>query len=158
MHPNEELLQRFYRSFHDRDGESMAACYAEDAEFHDPVFHLQGRDVGLMWRMLCASGKDLTVSAYGISADAKEGRVRWEARYTFSRTGRKVHNVVKGRFRFRDGLIVRHEDVFDFWRWSRMALGPAGWILGWSPLLRNLVRKQALTGLEKYRRDIERTK
>ena len=41
------------------------------------------------------------------------------------------------------GLILRHRDRFDFWGWSRQALGAPGWLLGWTPLLRNKVRAQA---------------
>jgi hypothetical protein len=47
-------------------------------------------------------------------------------------------------------LIVSHHDSFDFWRWSRQALGAPGLLLGWSPVLRNQVRKQANTSLRKY--------
>ena len=41
------------------------------------------------------------------------------------------------------GKIVRHIDRFDFWRWSRMALGPAGLLLGWTPLLHKKVQAKA---------------
>ena len=43
-----------------------------------------------------------------------KGSAHWEADYTFSATKRKVHNVVDARFELRDGLIVKHTDVFDF--------------------------------------------
>ncbi|MBA3630597.1 MAG: hypothetical protein H0W55_13180 [Actinobacteria bacterium] len=36
-----------------------------------------------------------------------------------------VHNKIGVSFSFRDGLNIRHRDHFDFYRWSRMALGPA---------------------------------
>ena len=58
-------------------------------------------------------------------------------------------------FRFQDGKIIRHRDRFDFWRWSRMALGPAGLILGWSPMLKNKVRRQAAKSLARYREQME---
>ncbi|HWK19008.1 MAG TPA: nuclear transport factor 2 family protein [Solirubrobacteraceae bacterium] len=52
-HPNEELIARFYAAFAERQGEVMAACYAPDARFSDPVFtDLIGREPGDMWRML----------------------------------------------------------------------------------------------------------
>ena len=54
-------------------------------------------------------------------------------------------------FRFRDGLIVEHRDRFDFWRWSRQALGAPGLLLGWTPMLRNKVRAQAATKLALFR-------
>ena len=52
-HPNDELIERFYAAFNAKDGATMAACYAPDARFHDPVFgDLTGEQAGAMWRML----------------------------------------------------------------------------------------------------------
>ena len=41
-------------------------------------------------------------------------------------------------------------DSFDLWRWSRQALGTKGLLLGWTPLVRNAVRAQALKGLRAF--------
>ena len=151
MHPNEALLRRFYESFARLDGEAMAACYAPDVRFSDPVFpDLQGDRAGAMWKMLTGRAKDLKVEASGFRADDRTGEAHWEAWYSFSATGRKVHNIIDARFEFRDGLIVRHDDTFDFWRWSRQALGVPGVLLGWSPMLRNKVRAQAAKGLDLF--------
>ena len=153
MHPNALLITGFYQAFAARDGEAMASAYAPDAEFSDPVFTgLRGYEVGAMWKMLCSRAADLKVVASGISADETSGRAHWEAWYTFTKTGRKVHNVIDATFEFRDGKIVRHTDDFDFWRWAGMALGPTGKLLGWSPMLRNKVRNEARAGLEKFAR------
>lgn len=150
-HENEALVRRFYEAFARRDGEAMAACYHPEIRFSDPVFpDLKGREAGAMWRMLCERGKDLELTFDGIEADGDRGRAHWEARYTFSVTGRKVHNVIDASFRFRDGKIVEHIDVFDFWRWSRMALGPVGTLLGWTPLVKGKVRSQARRGLDAF--------
>lgn len=144
------LIDRLYTAMNAHDGEAMAACYHPDAHFSDPVFpDLRGPEVGRMWRMLCRRGKDLRVEHSRVVADATSGSAHWEAWYTFSATGRKVHNVIDASFRFSDDLIVDHRDDFDLWRWSRMALGPVGWILGWSPIVRNRVRAQAAEGLAK---------
>jgi hypothetical protein len=102
---------------------------------------------------LSEGAPDLKATHRDIHADDTRGRAHWEAWYTFSSTGRKVHNVIDARFQFRDGKIVRHDDRFDFWRWSRQALGPAGWLLGWTPLLQKAVRKKALAGLDAYERE-----
>ena len=48
------------------------------------------------------------------------------------------------------GLITRHTDRFDFWRWSRQALGAPGLLLGWSPFLRAKVRGQAAASLRRF--------
>ncbi|MDC8015114.1 nuclear transport factor 2 family protein [Tahibacter soli] len=148
--PNQDTINRFYRAFQERDGATMSACYAPDATFRDPVFELSGDRVGLMWRMLTERGKDLRVEFSNVVADENAGSADWQAWYSFSKTGRKVHNVIRARFRFRGGLIVDHVDDFDFWRWSRQALGPAGLLLGWTPMLRAKVRKQAADGLDAY--------
>lgn len=151
MHPNAELLTGFYRAFAAKDGAAMASAYAPDAQFSDPVFtDLRGPEVGAMWQMLCARATDLRVEASGISADDLNGRAHWEAWYTFTKTGRQVHNVIDATFEFRDGKIVTHRDSFDLWRWAGMALGLSGKLLGWTPFLQNAVRKEARAGLAKY--------
>lgn len=157
MHANAELLTRFYTAFAALDADAMQACYAPDARFRDEAFTLQGAaQVGGMWRMLCeatkAKGRDVwRLEFSGIEADDTQGRAHWEAHYRFSATGRMVHNVIDGAFCFRDGRIVEHVDRFDFWRWSRQALGTPGLLLGWSPMLRHKVRATAAANLEKFR-------
>ncbi len=153
VHPNAALLHRFYEAFARLDGAEMAAAYAPDVRFSDPVFpDLEGERAGAMWKMLTGRATDLRVEASGIEAGPERGRAHWEAWYAFSATGRRVHNVIDARFEFRDGLIVRHEDQFDFWRWSRQALGPVGLLLGWTPLVRNRVRAEAAKGLTQFMR------
>ena len=51
---------------------------------------------------------------------------------------------------FEDDLIILHEDKFDFWKWSKMALGTTGLLLGWSPYLKDIVRNQARSSLMSY--------
>ncbi|MEA3203941.1 MAG: hypothetical protein QOI63_1621 [Thermoplasmata archaeon] len=153
MHPNEELLTRFYEAFQRRDAKAMAACYAADARFSDPVFpDLRGADVLRMWGMLAAGATDLQVTFRAVHADDTAGSAHWDAVYTFSKTGRKVHNRIDARFGFRAGLIVRHQDAFGFWRWSRQALGFTGWVLGWTPLVRDAVRRQAAARLADFKK------
>jgi hypothetical protein len=77
------------------------------------------------------------------------GTARWIAHYTFTQTGRPVVNDVRARFRFRDGLIVEHDDRFPFWRWARQALGTSGLLLGWTPHLRLNVHRQARASLQR---------
>jgi len=154
MHPNEELIARFYDAFAARDTAGMQACYHPDVVFSDPAFgELRGAEAGAMWVMLLERGKDLRVTASDIHADDERGRAHWDARYTFGQTGRPVLNRIDATFAFRDGLIVRHADHFDFHRWARQALGFVGLVLGWTPLLRNQVRAKARAGLEKYMRE-----
>ena len=149
-HPNAQLIARFYTAFNAHDAKIMGACYAPDVEFSDEVFpELHGSQATGMWRMLCTQGKDLKIVASKIQANDTCGSAHWDAWYTFS-TGRKVHNIVEARFTFKNGLVVRHIDSFDFWAWSRQALGPAGTLLGWTSLLKAKVRRTAARGLEKF--------
>ncbi len=153
MHPNAALIESFYQAFQRRDGEAMATCYHADVRFSDPVFpDLRGSRAGGMWRMLTArKDSDTTVIYSDIHADDAGGTAHWEARYTFpDATGRKVHNCIDARFELRDGKIIRHVDSFDFWKWTRMAMGPIGLALGWTPFLQNAVRKKAATRLDRF--------
>lgn len=144
-------VQRLYDAFLARDGEAMQACYAKDATFRDEVFDLHGqREIGGMWQMLLARGKDLELEVSGIRADATSGAAHWEADYTFSATKRKVHNVIEASFVLKDDLIVEHIDQFDFWAWSRQALGPVGVVAGWTPIIRTKVQNEARRGLETW--------
>jgi len=152
MEPStDKLLRDFYDGFARRDAEAMAACYADDVVFSDPVFpHLVGDRARGMWRMLCARARDLKIEYEVRRADDAGGEVYWQAWYEFSATHRSVHNQILGRFEVRDGRIVRHTDRFDFWRWSRQALGPTGLLLGWTPLVHRKVQSQAAAGLDAF--------
>jgi len=156
-HPNAALLARFYAAFATLHPASMAACYTADAHFQDEVFNLHGREeIGAMWKMLCQATRtrgagQWRCEARDIVADAQAGHAHWDAWYRFSATGRDVHNVIDARFEFRDGLIAVHRDRFDFWGWSRQALGTPGTLLGWTPILRARVRGQAAAKLATFR-------
>jgi ketosteroid isomerase-like protein len=148
---NDALIERFYGAFAQRDGAGMAACYAPDVHFSDPVFtDLHGREAGAMWRMLTERGADLRVELLERSADGDRGSAHWRAHYTFTQTGRPVVNDVHASMRMREGLIAEHIDDFDFHRWARQALGPSGLLLGWTPLLRSAVRRKARAGLDEF--------
>ena len=148
---DDELIERFYGAFAQRDGAAMAACYAPDVHFSDPVFtDLHGPEAGAMWRMLTERGTDLRVELLEHSAEGDGGSAHWRAHYTFTETGRSVVNDVRATLRFGDGLIADHIDDFDFHRWARQALGPSGLLLGWTPLLRAAVRRKARAGLDEF--------
>lgn len=151
MHANAETIRKFYEHFGNKDAEGMVALYADDVEFSDPVFPaLKGDEAKAMWRMLCARAADLRVDASAIEADETSGKAHWDAHYTFSATGRKVLNRIDATFTFRGGKIVKHQDSFDLWAWTRMALGLKGTLLGWSPIVQGAVRKQADKGLRSF--------
>jgi ketosteroid isomerase-like protein len=143
----DDLIQRFYTAFDAHDGDTMAACYAPDAHFWDPVFgDLTGVEAGAMWRMLTGRAADLRVELPEHELDGDTGSAHWIARYTFTQTGRSVVNDIHATFRFENGLIADHRDEFDYKKWSRQALGLAGRL----PPVRNVVRKRARQGLDEY--------
>ena len=146
-----ELIETFYQAFARRDAAAMVACYAPNVVFQDPAFgRLQGARAGAMWTMLCGQAKDLVVKHRDVRIDGERGTAHWDADYLFSKTGRQVHNSIDASFRFADGKIVEHTDVFSMWKWSRQALGPAGWLLGWTPIVSRGVQKQANAGLDAF--------
>ena len=152
---NEATIRRLYEGLDRHDGEAMAACYAPEARFSDPVFpDLHGGQPGDMWRMLTERATDLACELPEARADAEAGAARWIATYTFGPTGRHVVNRVRSDFRFdAHGLIAEQRDDFDFWRWSRQALGLPGVVLGWTPMLRSKVRATAAADLARFRAD-----
>jgi hypothetical protein len=146
-------IKTLYTAFARLDGEAMQKCYAKDASFEDEVFTLQGREqVGGMWRMLCDATKDKGRDVWRLeSSKITQNSAHWEAHYRFSATGRIVHNIIDASFEFApDGLIRRHRDRFDFYRWSRQALGLPGVLLGWTPMLRGGIQRKAAQNLAAY--------
>lgn len=144
MSSNDEVIARLYERFAAGDADGMASCYHEAVHFHDPVFQdLNGPDVMKMWRALLGRSDDLKITLGEHRSRGDAGSAHWSAVYTFSQTGRLVHNEIDATFRFQDGLIIDHVDRFSLWKWSRMALGMPGVLLGWSPIVQGKVRKQS---------------
>ncbi|MBK8966501.1 MAG: nuclear transport factor 2 family protein [Lewinellaceae bacterium] len=151
MHANARLLETFYQAFQNKDYATMQACYADTATFSDPVFqNLNAAEVRAMWEMLIRRGKDLELTFSNIQADDRQGSAEWEARYTFSATGRPVVNRIRSEFVFENGKIVRQTDRFSFYNWARQALGTPGLLLGWTGLIRGKVRGMARKNLAKF--------
>lgn len=150
---NEAIIREFYESFARADSEGMVRCYAPNVVFTDPAFgELHGDEAKAMWRMLIESSKgQIALTFDNIRANDITGSADWVAHYTFSQTGRKVVNRVTARFEFQDGLIVRHTDQFDAWKWSRQALGLPGYLLGWTPFMKNKIQQRARRQLAKFR-------
>ena len=156
MHDHEKLIHQFYSAFQHKDYVTMQGAYHQNASFSDPVFqNLNSLEVKAMWEMLVTAGKDLKVSFSDIKANDMHGSCHWEAWYTFSKTGRKVHNIIDASFEFQDGKIFRHRDTFNFWRWSRQALGMTGFFLGWTSVMQEKIRDTARKGLNKFMRRID---
>ena len=148
-----ETIEKLYASFASLDAKGMAACYADDALFEDEAFSLRGRHaIGGMWSMLLDAIRKRGRKDWKLEVrDITDNSAHWEPTYRFSATGRLVHTVIDAEFEFdSQGLIKRHRDRFDFWRWSRQALGLRGALLGWSEFLRSKVRRAATRSLAKH--------
>jgi limonene-1,2-epoxide hydrolase len=151
MTENEKIIHNFYSAFQRKDADLMAGLYHKDAEFSDPAFgDLKGSEIGSMWKMLCASDGELTISFSILSSERDMVKARWEAWYTFSKTGRKVHNKINASFKIKEALITEHHDVFDLHKWAKQALGLKGLLLGGTSFFRKKLQSTTQTTLQKF--------
>ncbi len=147
------IIETFYESFQKLNAEEMVRCYHDDIVFEDPAFGiLKGERACNMWRMLCKSqeGKDFKLTYTNVETNESKGSAVWEAFYIFSKTGRKIHNVVQSEFTFKDGKIITHVDDFDLYKWSKQALGFKGAVLGKTLFFKNKVRHNTNVMLNKF--------
>lgn len=144
MHANADLLQRLFSSLNEHNHQSMSFCYHPDAGFRDIAFDLQGRkQIHAMWHMICEG--DIRAEFEVVHAEEASGHVKLIDDYTFSATGRRVHNAIDSQFRFRDGLIVEHHDFCDARVWAAMALGGvSGFLAGRFHFLRSYKAREML--------------
>lgn len=149
LETNKALIESFYAAFQTKDYSAMAACYHPEAYFRDEAFELTGKQPGAMWHMLCERGTDMALT-YSVSIQNGRVTAHWEPKYSFSQTGRFVHNIVDAEFEFKDGKIIKHIDRFNFWSWSRQALGLPGLLLGWSVFLQKKVSTMAMGNLMSF--------
>ncbi len=151
MHPNAQLITHFYEAFARLDAAAMAECYHAEATFTDEAFvNLNREQTVAMWTMLCSRAKNFSLTFSDVQADDARGKAHWEAVYLFSATGRTVQNIIDAELEFKDGKIWKHRDHFNFYRWSRQALGPMGALLGWSSFLKNKIQTEAAKGLKAF--------
>jgi len=142
---NKELVNKFYTAFQQKDYQAMNNCYSENIVFFDPAFELlKGDEVRSMWQMLCTNAKDFSLTFNNIIAlDDEYCTCDWVATYTFTKTGRKVINRVRGNMRMLNGEIVEHSDAFSLHKWSAQALGLTGQLFGWNSFLQRKIKNQA---------------
>jgi len=156
MNPNQQLIEEFYAGFASGHAATMASCYHENIRFQDPAFGvLQGKDVSDMWHMLVEKSKgSLKIEFSDVKAEGNSGSAKWIATYHFSKTNREVTNKILSTFEFKDGLIIRHTDHFDIWKWSSQALGLPGMLFGWTGFLQKKIRQQAIQSLRIYQQKL----
>lgn len=148
---NLEKIKLFYTAFQQKDAETMVSFYADKVVFEDPAFgKLIGEDAKNMWRMLCTSGSDSEISYKNIVSTGDTITAHWEANYTFSQTGKTIHNVVEATFKFENGKIVSHRDSFNLKKWATQAMGLKGRILGGTNFFKRKLQAQTNKLLSKY--------
>ena len=134
MTANENTLTKFYTAFANADVAKMCECYHPNIHFHDPAFGLlQGEEVFQMWKMLIEkSNGNLKIDFSEIKANEHLGSAKWIAKYNFSKTNRKIVNIIASKFL------------------SKQALGIKGLLLGWTGYMQKKIQEQARKTLKKY--------
>lgn len=151
------IIEKFYTAFKNLDADAMIGCYHQDIVFYDAAFgNLKGDKAKNMWRMLCANqeGKDFKIAFSNITFVDGIGTAHWEAFYTFSKTGRRVHNVIDAKFEFKDGLIIKHTDNFNLYHWAQQAFGLTGFIIGWTTFFKKKLQNQTNDMLTKFEQSL----
>jgi hypothetical protein len=106
-----------------------------------------------MWEMLIIrSSGNLKNKAFRCKINEYNGTALWVASYNFSKNKRPVVNRISAQFYFQDGLIIRHTDDFDIWKWSKQALGLTGYLFGWTGFMQNKIHTNAILSLRKYQK------
>jgi ketosteroid isomerase-like protein len=147
------VIQIFYDAFAKLDANTMTSCYHDAVVFEDPAFGvLKGERAKAMWQMLCESqkGKDFKVVVSTIEENTTNGSSHWEAFYTFSQTGRKVHNKIDAQFLIEDGLIIKHIDMFNLHNWALQAMGFKGLLMGRTRYFSNKLKSKTNALLNHY--------
>ncbi|WP_108808154.1 nuclear transport factor 2 family protein [Aquimarina spinulae] len=145
------LIETFYTGLSNLDAETMISCYHDDVVFEDPGFgKLKGNRAKGMWRMLCKNARNFRVEFSQVEANDQNGSAHWEAWYSFSKTGRSVHNKIDAQFEFKDGKIIKHTDHFNLHRWASQAIGWKGALLGGTSFFKKKLILQTNKMLDKF--------
>ena len=155
-----KIANQFYAAFQNLDAETMNSFYSKDAQFSDPAFgELNHEDLTAMWAMLCASQKETNfrLEFEILETSDNYAKVYWQAWYTFSKTGRKVHNQITAQLTIQNGKITEHHDHFNLYNWAKQALGFSGWLMGWSNFFQRKLQTQTKSLLKRFQAQ-EKTK
>lgn len=149
MSTNADVINKFYTAFQKLDYETMNSCYSDDIVFNDPAFGiLRGDEAKAMWEMLCKNAKDFSLAFSDIELlDHQYATCKWVAKYTFSKTGRKVTNYIKAHMLLKDGKIIEHSDAFKLSKWAAQALGIKGEFFGWMGWMKRKIQQNARKNL-----------
>ena len=139
-----EIAIKFYDAFASADVETLKKLYDEKLIFNDEIFvGLSYEETIKMWSSLLIGNKDMSIKYTIKEYSENKVKVEWIADYLFSASRRKVRNVIIANMEIENGKIIKHTDEFNFYKWSKMALGTLGLLLVWTSFFRNKVRKGA---------------
>lgn len=162
MSAHYNIVYSYFDAFKQLDWKTMQNCYTEEAIFLDAVMGgLYGEEIKAMWQMLLSRNKGIAITVKNMEFDGEEVinsagiagyycKVHWDAVYTFTPTGKKVHNKIISNIRVENDKIAEQFDQFGFYRWARQAFGLTGALLGWTPFFRKKVMNKARNNLKNY--------
>jgi ketosteroid isomerase-like protein len=139
----------------------MQAYLADDVEFSDFAFKIQGKAVRAMWHWFCIPypprPEPVKVPEFEIvKVEGDRVTARYRVTYLYGESLRPVDYWIRSTFTVRDGKIVAQTDQFDTlstFQFARMAFGLPTALLAFTPLLRSTVQKKAMEKLNKFSRE-----
>lgn len=149
---NKEIIKKFYTSFSNGNIKGMLECYHKDVIFQDPVFGKLERERAFkMWEMLLSQKKEDTIINFNNAQATNEiGKANWVAEYVYGAKKRKIINRVQANFKFKNGKIIEHFDFFDLWKWTKQAFGITGFLIGWTPFMKNKIQQTTNKRLDEF--------
>ena len=150
MNQNEATIHRFFTAYQNKEYTTMQNCYSEDAVYNNPIYGLNDTEhVKAMWEMICKTNKEESLHFENIELlDHEYATCDWSLVYYY--TNRRINNKIKSYLRLENGLIIEHTDAFDLYKWTRMAFGLTGSLIGWSNFFQKRIQKSTRKKLSEF--------
>lgn len=149
---SKEIAIKFYDAFSVANIDVLKQLYDKKLIFNDNIFvNLDYNETISMWSSLLVGNKNMSIKYEIKKYSEKYVEVEWIADYLFTSTNRNVKNIILAKMEIDQGKIINHTDNFDFYKWSQMAFGITGVLIGWTSFFKNKVRTEAYNklGLQK---------
>jgi len=158
---NEGTVRGFLNCYQQHDFKGMHAYLADNVEFSDFAFKIQGNAVKAMWHWFCIPyaprREPVEVPEFEvIKVEEDRVMVRYRVDYLYGEALRPVDYWIRSTFTVRDGKIVAQTDRFDHisaFEFAKMAFGLPTALLAFTPLLQSTVQKKATQKLNKFSRE-----
>ncbi|MFL9829379.1 nuclear transport factor 2 family protein [Flavobacterium sp. ARAG 55.4] len=152
MISSEKTIHQLYTSIAQGNLSAIDRCYSAAVKFHDPVFgKLTANKVPKMWKMLIQKSYEKPDIEYKIiKINEHTAEVKWKAVYIFGKKKRKIINNIHSVFHFKDGLIIKQNDDFNIWKWTRQAFGLSGFLFGWTGYMQRKIQMKAQSSLSTF--------